>query len=133
MIHGYKVVEVPSVIDERGSLSFIELGQLVNFVFKRAYWLYNIKTERGFHCHKELKQFIFCIHGSVDCILDDAKSRITVKLDSPNKGLILDQPLWREMKNFSNNTCVIVLASDIYHEKDYIRSYEEFKKWKASC
>jgi len=118
-------------MDERGGLSFAECGQLLDFTIKRAYWLYDIKDTRGGHAHKQLKQLIFCAHGTVDFILDDAVSSEVIKLDSPNKGLIINQTIWREIKNFSQDAAVIVLASDIYDETDYIRSYEEFKKWKS--
>ena len=32
------------------------------------------------------------------------------------------------MYDFSDNSVLMVLASDYYHESDYIRDYEEFKK-----
>ena len=129
MIDGYKLVQIPRISDERGSLSFAEVGQLLTFVVKRVYWLYDIKEVRGAHAHKELQQFIFCAHGSVEFTLDDGQQRESVILDSPDKGLCITQPLWRELVNFQNDPQVIVLASDVYDEQDYIRSYKEFQKW----
>lgn len=128
----YKIVDIPAIVDERGSLSFVELGGLLDFEIKRAYWLYDTKKERGAHAHKKLKQFIFCSSGSLEFILDNGINRETVKLDMPNKGLIIQGPLWREVGNFKNNPCVVILASDIYNESDYIRSYQEFIKWKSN-
>ncbi len=129
MIEGYKLVQIPSISDDRGSISFVELGQLLPFVVKRVYWLYDTKKDRGAHAHKELQQFIFCAHGCVEFILDDGKQRQSVILDSPNKGLCITKPLWRELTNFQNNPQVVVLVSDIYDERDYIRSYKEFQEW----
>jgi len=125
----YKVINVPTIFDERGSLSFVEIGQILDFTVKRAYWLYDIKRKRGGHAHKKLKQFIFCIHGSVDFVLDNGKNKEIAKLDSPSKGLLINEPLWREINNFKNDSCVVVLASDVYDEDDYIRSYDEFIKF----
>lgn len=130
MIDTYKLVQIPCFADDRGSLSFVELGQILEFPIKRVYWLYDFKKNRGGHAHKELKQLVFCTHGSVDFILDDGKNRQSITLDSPDKGLYIIKPLWREVVNFKNNPQVIVLASDIYQETDYIKSYEEFKQWK---
>lgn len=130
MIKGYNLIQTPNIQDERGSLSFIEIGGMLNFPINRVYWLYDCKLNRGGHAHKVLKQFIFCVAGAVDFILDDGNSRETITLDSPNKGLIIEKPLWREVTNLHNNPSVIILASDRYDENDYIRSYEEFKKWK---
>lgn len=88
MTTGYEVRETPNFIDDRGSLAFVECGQALDFVVKRVYWLYNIKKDRGGHAHKELKQFVFCVHGSVDFVVDDGTTRTSVTLDSPNKGCI---------------------------------------------
>ncbi|RTK92307.1 MAG: WxcM-like domain-containing protein, partial [Rickettsiales bacterium] len=49
----------------------------------------------------------------------------------PDKGILITKPLWREIINYQNNPQLIVLASDVYQEEDYIKSYEEFKKWKS--
>lgn len=130
MVKGFKLLEVPNITDSRGSLSFVEFGQIIDFPIKRVYWIYNFKQERGGHAHKDLKQFIVCLHGSVDFILDDGQNKKIVSLDSPDKGLHIAKPLWREVINFSNDPQLVVLASDVYKETDYIRSYEEFKKWK---
>lgn len=132
MINGYKIIETPSFNDERGSLSFVEYGQILEFVIKRVYWLYDMKQDRGAHAHKKLKQFIFCTHGEVEFILDDGIDRESVILNAPNQGIYISKPLWREITNFKNDPQVIILASDIYTEKDYIRSYEEFKQWKSN-
>ncbi|HFP0663343.1 TPA: WxcM-like domain-containing protein [Escherichia coli] len=37
------------------------------------------------------------------------------------KGLV-----WREMYNFTRDAVLLVLASDVYDELDYIRDYSEF-------
>ncbi len=128
----YKEVQLPCFTDERGNLSFVELGQILNFSIKRVYWLYDFKKDRGGHAHKNLQQFVFCINGSVNFVLDDGVNRKSVLLDAPDKGLHIIKPLWREITNFQNNPKVVVLASDIYKEDDYIRSYEEFKAWKSN-
>lgn len=129
---GYRLVQIPKIVDDRGCLSFVQYEQLLDFVVKRVYWLYNIKKDRGGHAHKTLQQFIFCAHGSVDLSLDDGTDQVVVKLDSPDTGLIIDEPLWRDVKNFSHDAVLVSLASEIYDENDYIRSYKEFKKWKTS-
>jgi hypothetical protein len=42
----------------------------------------------------------------------------------------LPSGLWRELNNFSSGSVCLVLASQEYNEKDYIRDYEEFKHFK---
>ncbi len=34
--------------------------------------------------------------------------------------------MWREMRNFSPNAVLMVLADTNYDEADYIRNYDEF-------
>jgi dTDP-4-dehydrorhamnose 3,5-epimerase-like enzyme len=131
MLDGYKIITTSSVVDDRGSVAFIEFGKDLPFVIKRVYWLYNLKEARGAHAHKELQQFLFCPHGALEVILDDGHSKESIILDIPNKGILITKSLWREIINYQNNPQLIVLASDVYEEEDYIKSYEEFKKWKS--
>lgn len=37
--------------------------------------------------------------------------------------------MWREMYDFSEDAVLMVLASEIYDETDYIRDYEEFLRF----
>jgi hypothetical protein len=41
--------------------------------------------------------------------------------------LNLPPMLWHEMFDFSEDCVVLVLAEDYYEERDYIRSYEQFR------
>jgi dTDP-4-dehydrorhamnose 3,5-epimerase-like enzyme len=129
-ISHYKLLDIPTYNDDRGAISFVELNQILDFTIKRAYWLYDFKKNRGAHAHKELKQLMICTHGSIDIIVDDGTNKAIIVLNAPDKGLLIIKPLWRELTNFQNNPQVLVLASDIYKDIDYIRSYEEFKSWK---
>lgn len=132
MIDGYKIIKTPNFVDDRGGVAFVEFGKDLPFVVKRVYWLYDFKKNRGAHAHKELQQFLFCPHGSLEVILDDGLMRESIILDSPDKGILITKPLWRDIVNYQNNPQLIVLASDIYKEEDYIKSYEEFKRWKSN-
>jgi len=64
-------------------------------------------------------------------VLCDGNREITYHLDRSYYGLYLKPGLWRELKNFSTGSIVLVLASDIYKEDDYIRNYDEFLKYKG--
>ena len=61
-------------------------------------------------------------------VLDDGKSREEVWLDSPTKGLLIEDLVWREMHDFSDDCVLLVLASEHYDESDYIRDYQVFKE-----
>ncbi|HFP0028396.1 TPA: WxcM-like domain-containing protein, partial [Escherichia coli] len=54
------------------------------------------------------------------------KEKKLIKLDNPYVGLYLKGLVWREMYNFTRDAVLLVLASDVYDELDYIRDYSEF-------
>ena len=116
--------------DERGSLIAIEQGHNAPFEIKRVYYIFDTKdgVERGFHAHINLKQICIAVKGSCTFVLDDGEKREEIKLTSPNQGLFIEGLIWREMKNFSSDCILVVLASEHYDESDYIRDYDKFLK-----
>jgi dTDP-4-dehydrorhamnose 3,5-epimerase-like enzyme len=116
--------------DDRGSLVALEQGIDIPFEVKRVYYIFDTKSDvaRGFHAHKALHQIAICISGSCRMVLDDGYSREEVLIQSPEKGIDLPPFLWHEMHDFSPDCVLLVLASDIYDENDYIRDYELFKR-----
>jgi UDP-2-acetamido-3-amino-2,3-dideoxy-glucuronate N-acetyltransferase len=126
-----KIIDFPTVPDERGSLSFFEIGENkhVPFCVKRIYYLFKLnELTRGFHAHKELKELIICLHGSCSFILDDGKERKTVSLSKETQGLFINPMTWREIHDITPNTVILVLASEFFDESDYIRNYDDFLK-----
>ncbi len=116
--------------DDRGSLISIEQGKNIPFDIKRVYYIFGTKKNirRGFHAHKKLKQVAVCISGSCEFLLDNGKAKKTTLLNSPDKGLLINDMIWHEMYNFSDNCVLMVLADDFYDESDYIRDYINFLK-----
>ena len=41
--------------------------------------------------------------------------------------------MWREMYDFSPDAVLLVLASELYDESDYIRNYDEFLDFVKKC
>ena len=117
--------------DDRGILIALEENKNVPFNIRRCYYMYNTQpgVRRGFHAHKSREQFLVCVSGSCKIFLDDGQSKETVLLDRPNKGLYIAHNIWREMFDFSDNAVLMVLASKLYDESDYIRSYDEFLQY----
>ncbi len=117
--------------DDRGILIALEEYKNVPFNIRRCYYMYNTQpgVRRGFHAHKSLEQILVCVSGSCKILLDDGQSKETVLLDRPNKGLYIAHNIWREMFDFSDNAVLMVLASKLYDESDYIRSYDEFLQY----
>lgn len=114
--------------DSRGSLIALEANKDIPFEIKRVYYIFDTKKDvvRGHHAHKTLEQVLICVSGSCIIVLDDGKKRNEVLLDKPNIGLYVGPNMWREMKDFTPDAVLLVLASDWYDEADYIRDYSEF-------
>ncbi len=114
--------------DHRGQLVALEVNRQIPFEIKRVYYIFDTKegVERGFHAHVNLKQIAIAVKGSCTFVLDDGKKREEIKLDNPNKGLFIEGLIWREMKDFSSDCVLVVLASEHYDESDYIRDYSKF-------
>lgn len=122
--------------DERGKLIALEaFSEKVPFDIKRMYYIFDTTpgTVRGKHAHKELKQVLICVSGActIECeMMDGTKSEY--RLDWPNKGLLIEGIVWRNMKDFSKGAVLLVLASEHYDESDYIRDYDTFLCMKMS-
>lgn len=117
--------------DERGQLVALEEFKDIPFKVKRVYYIYDTLPDviRGYHAHKNLKQILICVHGSCKIKLDNGKEKEIVTLEKPNEGLFVDNNMWREMYDFSEDAVLLVLASELYDENDYIRNYDDFLKF----
>lgn len=114
--------------DNRGMLVSLEEFNDIPFEIKRVYYMYDTKkgVHRGFHAHKNLQQILICIHGSCKVLLDNGKEKKIISLEKPYEGLYVANNMWREMYDFSDDAVLMVLASEIYKEEDYIRDYNKF-------
>jgi dTDP-4-dehydrorhamnose 3,5-epimerase-like enzyme len=123
-------ISFPPLGDDRGSLVALEAHKTIPFDIKRIYYIFGTQSgmSRGFHAHRALQQVAVCVTGKCRILLDDGHQREEVWLDSPTKGLLIGDLVWREMHDFSPDCVLLVLASEFYNEADYIRTYDEFKR-----
>lgn len=114
--------------DERGQLVALEENKEIPFDIKRVYYIYDTLpgVRRGFHAHQNLQQILICVNGSCKIHLDNGYETAEVLLDKPYEGLYISNDIWREMYDFSEGAVLMVLASQFYDEKDYIRNYHDF-------
>jgi len=125
---GAFVHRLPQVEDLRGSLSFGETLRHVPFDVKRYFLVYGVENERirGEHAHRRLHQFLVCVAGRCHVVTDDGDTRHEVVLDSPSKGLHIPPMVWATQYKFTQDAVLMVLASDYYDAKEYIRDYDEY-------
>ncbi|MBO4864515.1 MAG: WxcM-like domain-containing protein [Eubacterium sp.] len=129
---GCKVIRIKTISTvDAGELSFFEENQDIDFVIKRVYYISKVPEgiRRGFHAHKTLKQILFCPYGRIQLVLENENGREEIELSDPSVGVIIDKPTWREMLWIQKDSVLCVAASDYYDEGDYIRDYNEFRKF----
>lgn len=130
MISNVRLIDIVEHIDYRGGLIAIESLKDILFDIKRVYCIYGVNPEnkRGEHAHKKLKQLMVAIAGKCTVKCQTVEEIKEFELCSPNKGLLVEGLVWREMYNFSRDCVLMVIASEYYDEHDYIRKHDDFVK-----
>lgn len=133
-VYDCTIIELDKHHNKKGNISVVENEKTVPFDVKRTYYMYDIPggESRGAHAHKELIQLIIAASGSFDVTLDDGFVKRTFTLNRPYQGLYVVPGIWRDLSGFSSGSICLVLASELYEEKDYIRNYDEFLKYRKS-
>jgi hypothetical protein len=123
-------IAVPGASDQRGSVNFLEFGKALDFQPLRIFWLHHVAAGqwRGRHGHRESKLMFAALNGSCRAHLDDGTIRETVTLDDPKRALYVAPWVWHELTDFAPQTAVMVIASSLYDEAEYLRDYDVFKR-----
>lgn len=129
-IHDCKLIQLPKINTESGSITSINGLVELPFEIKRVYYLYDVPggVDRGGHGHRQLQQLIVAVSGSFDLEITDGNEKVIYNLNRPSLGVVMPSGLWRELTNFSSGSICLVLASQEYDEYDYIRDFSEYKK-----
>jgi dTDP-4-dehydrorhamnose 3,5-epimerase-like enzyme len=114
------------------SIGFLSVAESLNlgFEIKRAFWVYGTPTDtiRGRHAHHQTKMVIIALKGEIkiECIGKYAHETFT--LSNPNQGLFIPELCWHNITH-QNDAIQLVLASTDYDNDDYIRDFDQFKKF----
>jgi dTDP-4-dehydrorhamnose 3,5-epimerase len=123
-------LELPDHGDDRGLLVALQDAPGFLFPIERIYYIFGTKTGivRGYHAHKRLKQLLICVSGS--CVVDTEivpGVRTSHPLSFPTQALQIEGLVWREMRDFSPDAVLLVLADARHNEDDYVRDYSDFE------
>lgn len=123
-----KMINLPKITDPRGNLTFIENDHQIPFAMKRIFYLYDVPggADRAGHALKKCHQLLIALSGSFDVVLDDGIKRERYHLNRSYYGLYIPPLIWREIDNFSSGSVCLSVASELYDENDYYRTYESF-------
>lgn len=125
-IDSVKLYNIKNLVEENGSLSFLELP----FFASRIFSVYGVRAGdiRGNHAHRECEQLLVCQSGKINVTCDDGERRIVYTLESPLQALHIPPMIWAEQYYHSENSILIGLASHPFEEEDYIRDYSTYKE-----
>ena len=129
------LIELPKIgSPEIGYISVIEQNTLVPFEVKRFFWTYYTPESivRGRHAHYQTEQVLIAVAGRITVTTELSDGTIQIfRLENPDVGLYVPPHAWHTMQ-YSHSAVQLVLASAVYNEGDYIRSYKDFKEiWQS--
>ncbi len=129
-VRGVRIYELPLIHDPRGNLTVGEFERTLPFVPKRYFMTLDVPSFdlRGEHAHRTCHQFLLCVHGSCAVVVDDGLNREEFLLDRPTLGIHVPPMVWATEYKHSQDSRLLVFASEYYNPADYIRDYQIFLK-----
>lgn len=126
---GVRLMPLTKAMDLRGSLLAVDFELQLPFEPKRFFTVFDVSSSvvRGEHAHKTCHQFLICLSGSLQVLVDDGDSRATVELSNSDVGLYVPPLVWSTQFKHSSGAVLGVFASESYAHNEYIRNYQEFR------
>ena len=126
----YKILEFKDFGDERGNLVVVEGNADIPFDLKRVFYIYGSDPDvvRGMHANRKTEFVLINVSGTSKVKVDNGFETVVVELNRPRMGIYLPTMVWKEMYDFSEDSILLVLASEHYDSKEYIRDYSDFLK-----
>jgi hypothetical protein len=123
-------IAVPGAADARGRINFLEVDKGLPFRPQRLFWLHHIAPGqwRGRHGHRESELILVALQGGCRVDLDDGRATEQVMLDDPAKALYVGTWVWHELTDFAPQAAVLVIASTLYDDAEYLRDHDAFRR-----
>ena len=128
-INKVKMLEFSEKGDERGRLVIIEGGQDIPFEVKRVFYIYGSDKDvmRGQHANRRTEFVLINVAGTSKVKVKDGRgNEVIFCLNRPHTGVYLPPMVWKDMYDFSEDSVLLVLASEHYDAEEYIRDYDAF-------
>lgn len=126
-----QMLEFPQSGDERGHLVIVEGEKDIPFEIKRIFYIYGTDTGivRGQHANLRTQFVLINVAGQSKVKVKDGKgNEVIFSLNRPHTGIYLPEMVWKDMYDFSENSVLLVLASEHYDQEEYIRDYEKYEQ-----
>lgn len=126
---GVRMLEFPQKGDERGHLVIVEGAKDIPFDIKRIFYIYGSDPHvvRGQHANLKSQFVLINVAGKSKVKVKDGLGNEAVfSLNRPHTGIYLPEMVWKDMYDFSEDSVLLVLASEHYDPNEYIRNYDQF-------
>lgn len=124
-----QMLDFPQRGDERGHLVIVEGEMDVPFEIKRVFYIYGSDADvvRGCHANRRTEFVLINVAGSSKVKVKDGEGNEAIFcLNRPHTGIYLPTMVWKEMYDFSEDSVLLVLASEHYDPEEYIRDFDRF-------
>lgn len=122
------LIDLPHQMNPMGFMAFAELGDLIDMMVERMFWIKDVPVgaKRGIHAHLKENQVLFCLQGTVTVSLEmlDASQEI-FQLSHAAQALYLPALAWSEI-SFGEDAVLLVISDQPFEEENYIRDKELF-------
>ena len=108
-----------------------EGGKDIPFEIKRVFYIYGSDRDviRGQHANRKTEFVLINVAGKSKVRVKDGEGNEAVYcLNRPHTGIYLPTMVWKDMYDFSEDSVLLVLASEHYDNTEYIRDYDRFAK-----
>ena len=131
IIKDIKKINTYKVRSVNGTLNILEQSINNLFSFKRLFWVNTKQSIRGNHAHKKCHQLLFCQLGKIELLCDDGLFKKKFILRNNNYGIYVPPGIWSTQNYLEKKNILLVFCSHNFEEKEYIRNYQIFKKYKT--
>lgn len=125
-------IPLPRHIDGSGTLVAMTAHAEVPFDIRRIFHVFDVPAggKRGGHAHRQTAQLACVIRGRCNFVCDDGANRRTFALTAPDSALFVPPGIWGEQEYLDAGTVLAVACDSTFDENDYLRVYEEFRRYR---
>ncbi len=124
-----ELINLPTVIDSRGSLTSVEQLKDIPFDIKRIFYMHHIVNDRGGHAHIDTDQIIIPISGSFKVKTFDGVTEQEYLMNNSTVGLYTPRLTYCDLYDFSPEAVCLVLSNTHYDMKKSLRTLSDYVEY----
>lgn len=123
-----KIIKFKKIVEDNASLSVFQENESIPFNSKRSFTVITTKNSfRGDHAHKNCHQFLICLKGEIKVNVDDGTNQqVFIIKENDDYGIYIPPLIWASQSSIKDENILLVIASDLFKNSDYIRDKKEF-------